>query len=229
MQDDAWSIAADGWRAQPYRVVEEKKSKDGEVTKIVDKGWACDLVPKTLVVARFFAAEQAALDAMDAELDALDAQIAELEEEYGGDEGVFADFDKVNARAIKERLDEIDGDDGADDERAVLLRWQEIDRKRAALKKQRKEADAMLDAAALGKYAELSETDIQALVVDDKWLASLRRAIAAETARSGQQLTARVRELAERYAAPLPQLARQVEALQEKVDGHLKRMGFAWA
>ena len=229
MQDDAWSIAADGWKAQPYRVVEEKKNKDGEVTKIVDKGWACDLVPKALVVARFFAAEQAALDAMDMELDALDAQIAELEEEHGGDEGVFADFEKVNARAVKERLDEIDGDDDADDERAILLRWQELDRERAALKKQRKEADVALDAAALAKYPQLAETDIQALVVDDKWLAQLQCTIAAETARSGQQLTARVRELADLYAAPLPQLAAKGESLQAKVDGHLVRMGFAWA
>jgi type I restriction enzyme M protein len=229
MQDDAWSIAADGWTAQPYRVVEEKKNKDGEVTRIVDKGWACDLVPKPLVVARFFAAEQATLDAMDVELDALGAQIAELEEEHGGDEGVFADFDKVNARAVKERLDEIDGDDDADDERAVLLRWQELDRERAALKKQRKEADAALDAAALAKYAQLTEVDVKTLVVEDKWLASLQRAIATETARSGQQLTARVRELAERYAAPLPRLAAEVETLQAKVDAHLTRMGFAWA
>lgn len=228
MQDDAWSISAEGWKAEPYRVVEEKKNKDGEVIRVIDKGWACDLVPKALVVGRFFAAEQAALDAMDAELDALDAQVAELEEEHGGDEGAFAEFDKVNAKAVRERLEEIDGDDDADGERAVLQRWQELDRERAALRKQRREADAALDAAALAKYAELGEADIQALVVDDKWLAQLQRAIDAETVRSGQQLTARVRELAERYAAPLPELAADVEVLQAKVDGHLKRMGFSW-
>ncbi len=247
MQDDAWSIAAEGWTAQPYRVVEEKKNKDGEVTKIVDKGWACDLVPKGLVVARYFAAEQAALDALDAELDALGAQITELEEENGGDEGAFADFDKVNAKAVKERLDEIaassqtpssprkrgpsdfDPDDATTEERAVLQQWHDLDRQRANLKKQRKEADAALHDVALAKYAELAEADIKALVADDKWLAQLQNAIAAETARSGQQLTARVRELAERYAAPLPQLAAEVEALQAKVDAHLRRMGFAWA
>src|SRR5690606_20584992 len=116
-----------------------------------------------------------ALDAMDLELDALDVQIAELEEEHGGDEGALAGFDKVNARAVKERLEEIDGAGDADDERAVLLRWQQLDRERAALKKQRREADAALDAAALAKYAELAEADIQALVVDDKWLAQLQR------------------------------------------------------
>jgi type I restriction enzyme M protein len=38
----------------------------------------------------------------------------------------------------------------------------------------------------------------------------------------------RVKELAERYAAPLPQIAEDVEALSAKVDAHLERMGFAW-
>lgn len=229
MQDDIWSISAEGWTAAPYRVVEEKKDKDGKVTKVVDKGWACDLVPKALVVARLFAAEQAALDAMDGELEALGAQVAELEEEHGGDEGAFAEFEKVNAKAVKERLDEIAGDAEVDEERIVLQRWQQLDRQRAALRKRRKDADAALDSAALAKYPALTETDIMALVVDDKWLASLHRSISAETARSGQRLTARVRELAERYATPLPEMAAEVEALQAKVDAHLARMGFAWA
>jgi type I restriction enzyme M protein len=191
-------------------------------------GWACDLLPMALVVAGFFAAEQAALARMGDELDALDAQIADLEEEHSGDDGVFADFDKINAKAVKERLEEIDSDAEADDERPVLQRWQDLDGERAALKKQRKEANTALDGAALAKYSELTAADIRALVVDDKWLANLQRAIAAETESSGQQLTARVRELAERYVAPLPQLAAEVETMQAKVDGHLERMGFAW-
>ncbi|MCC9002162.1 MAG: type I restriction-modification system subunit M, partial [Candidatus Competibacter sp.] len=42
MQDDVYLIAADGWVAKPARVVEtDKKGK----TK--DKGWACDLIPKS--------------------------------------------------------------------------------------------------------------------------------------------------------------------------------------
>jgi type I restriction enzyme M protein len=54
MQDDAYLIAADGWKAETYRVTEVKKNKEGKVTKTVDKGWACDLVPKALIVARYY-------------------------------------------------------------------------------------------------------------------------------------------------------------------------------
>ncbi|HKK01606.1 MAG TPA: type I restriction-modification system subunit M, partial [Desulfuromonadales bacterium] len=50
MQDDAYLIAAEGWKAETYRVIEtDKKGKEK------DKGWTCDLVPKPLIVARYFA------------------------------------------------------------------------------------------------------------------------------------------------------------------------------
>jgi len=46
--------------------------------------------------------------------------------------------------------------------------------------------------------------------------------------RISQQLTSRVRELAERYDRPLPMMAEGVTELESKVYGHLERMGFAW-
>ena len=90
MQDDAYLIAADGWVAETYRVLEEVKSgkKKGEMK---DKGWACDLIPKPYIVARYFAAEQAALDALQAELDSVSASLDELKEEHGGEEGALKD------------------------------------------------------------------------------------------------------------------------------------------
>jgi type I restriction enzyme M protein len=42
-----------------------------------------------------------------------------------------------------------------------------------------------------------------------------------------QGLAGRVRLLTERYAQPLLKITKVVEALSEKVDCHLKRMGFA--
>ena len=39
------------------------------------------------------------------------------------------------------------------------------------------------------------------------------------------RLTGRIRQLAERYATPLPQLTDEVATLAARVDGHLKRMG----
>lgn len=223
MQDDAWLIAAQGWQAEPYRIIE--KTKTG---KEKDKGWACDLIPKPLIVARYFAAEQQALDELDAKLESITAEQAELEEEHGGEDMAFSGFDKINDKAVKERRAELGNDPDSKQETAILKRWQSLNKKQSAFKKQRKLADAELDAAALAQYAELNEADIKALVVDDKWLATLERAIPGETERSSRELARRVRELADRYAAPLPTLQDDVDKLQAKVDTHLENMGFAW-
>lgn len=47
--------------------------------------------------------------------------------------------------------------------------------------------------------------------------------------RLAQRLAARVQELEERYARPLPALERDVEALGARVAAHLKKMGLVWA
>lgn len=223
MQDDCYLIAADGWKAETYRIIEtNKKGKE------VDKGWTCDLVPKPLIVARYFAEEQAKLDDLRSELEAVSAQIAELEEEHGGDEGAYADLDKINKANVNARLKELKGDKDAKDEIAALKAWVELSDKEVALKKAVKDAESELDALAYAKYPKLSEADIKALVVDDKWLATLNAAIHGELERVSQTLTQRVRTLAERYEFPMAKLAERVANLETKVNEHLEKMGFAW-
>ena len=86
----------------------------------------------------------------------------------------------------------------------------------------------MLDANAYAKYPKLTEAEIKTLVVDDKWLAALDAAIHSEMDRVSQQLTQRVKELAERYETPLPQMVNRVTEMEAKVNLHLQRMGFSW-
>jgi type I restriction enzyme M protein len=65
-------------------------------------------------------------------------------------------------------------------------------------------------------------------VVDDKWLATLAAAVQGELNRVSQTLTGRIRQLAERYAAPLPELTNEMAVLADRVDGYLKKMGAVW-
>ena len=65
-------------------------------------------------------------------------------------------------------------------------------------------------------------------MVDDKWLAALGSDIHGEMDRVSQQLTQRVKELAERYETPMPQMVSHVANLESKVNRHLKNMGFSW-
>jgi type I restriction enzyme M protein len=223
MQDDCYLIAVDGWEAETTRVIEtDKKGKEK------DKGWACDLIPKPLVVARYYAKEQAAIEQLAAKLESVIARLAELEEEHGGEDGAFSELDKVNKANVTARLKEIKGDKDAKDEAAVLNDWLKLNADEANLKRRLKELDADLDAKACAHYPKLSEAEIKALVVDDKWLAALDKDIHGEMDRISQALTHRVKELAERYETPLPRMADRVVELEAKVNRNLERMGFAW-
>ena len=223
MQDDCYLLAADGWKAETSRII--VKTKQG---KEKDKGWVCDLVPKALVVARFYAKEQQVVDKLAADLEGVSARLAELEEEHGGEDGAFSELDKVNKANVAARLREIKGDKEAKEEAAVLNAWLKLNKQEADLKKQLKEHEDLLDGWVYRKYPKLTEDEVKALVVDDKWLAALDAAIHGEMDRVSQALTRRVKELAERYETPLPALTQQVAELEERVNGHLERMGFAW-
>ena len=223
MQDDCYLLAADGWVTRTSRILEtDKKGK----TK--DRGWTCDLLPKPFIVARCFAKERDALDAKQAELDAATASLAELEEEHGGEEGILGALDKIAKAEVNARLKEIKGDADAKDEAAVLTRWLELSESEAALKRAVREQDAALDTLAYEKYSALTEAEVKTLVVDDKWMTRLDATVQGELDRVSQTLTGRIRELAERYATPLPKLTDEVATLAARVDAHLEKMGASW-
>ena len=223
MQDDCYLIAADGWKAETARVL--KKNNKG---KEVDKGWICDLVPKELVVARYFAKEQEAITELKVKLESLIAQKTELEEEQSGEEGAFSGLDKVNKACITVRMKDIKGEIDAKDEADVLNAWLKIAKEESSNNSILKEADATLDIKVYDKYPALTEEEIKTLVVEYKWLTALAASIHREIDHISQSLTHRVKELAERYEMPLPQAVNQVNDLEHKVNLHLERMGFSW-
>ncbi len=155
-----------------------------------------------------------------------DERPAELEEEHGGEDGAFSELEKINKAEVARRLKEIKGDKEAADEEKVLKQWAKLNKQESELKTAIREAESALDAAAYAKYSKLTEDEVKTLVVDDKWLATLGTAIHGEIDRVEQTLTGRVKELAERYATPLPAMTDRVAELETKVAGHLAKMGF---
>jgi len=223
MQDDCYLLSASGWIAEPTRIIE--KDKKG---KPKDKGWICDLVPKQLVVARYFPAQQSAIASLEIELEATTAQLTELEEEHGGEDGFLGALDKINKTEVNARLREIKNDPEAQDEIAILQEWIKLNDAESALKRKIKDAENALDKLAYEKYATLTEAEVKTLVVDDKWLPAIAEGVKKELDRVSQSLTGRIRQLAERYATPLPQLVDEVEELSAKVAEHLKKMGMSY-
>jgi len=223
MQDDCYLIAADGWKAETYRMIESNKKG-----KEIDKGWTCDLIPKAWVIARYFAAEQAAIDKLNQKLEQQQQQKTEMEEEHSGEDGAFSELDKINKGNILSRLKKIKGDLVAQDEEKILKQYVALLNQEAASKKAIKDAEADLDKNLLAFYPTLSIEQVKQLVVDDKWMTSLQKDINSEMERITQKLTQRVKALAERYETPISQQTDDVADLERKVNQHLQKMGFVW-
>ena len=136
------------------------------------------------------------------------------------------DKGKLSKATVATRLKDIKNDKEAADERKLLNAYLGLIEQESAANRQVKDAQKQLDAKVAAQYAKLSTDDIKALVVDDKWLTTLAVDVQTELDRVSQALTGRIKQLAERYAEPLPQLANDVAAMNAKVEAHLKMMGF---
>jgi len=237
MQDDVYLIAADGWKdaARPRAVIDDKERKIKETPDLTvkRKKYKMDLVPPALIVARYFAKEQAAIDEAQASLDEATRMLEEFVEENTGEEGLLEDATNDKGKATKTgvnaRLKEIGDDPEFADEQKALEHCLKLLETESLAKAAVKAVQEKLDKQVLAQYPKLTEAEIKTLVIEDKWLASIRTAIEGEVQRLTQRLAGRVRELEERYAQPLPELEREVEAFSEKVESHLKKMGLVWA
>ena len=241
MQDDCYIISADGWIAETYRIIVENKSK-----KKVDKGWTCDLVPKELVINRYFQTEKKAIEELNASKENIASQLTDLEEEHSstsspqssGEEGAFAELEKVNKANINAELKIINYEiktmvncelsimNEMKEKKKIFKSYLDLLKQQTATNKKIKEAEKELDEKLYAKYPNLTEADVKQLVVDDKWMQTIETAIKAEIDHISQHLTNRIKELAERYETPLPKLNTMAEALEAKVNKHLEKMGF---
>ena len=235
MQDDIHLVVADGWcaAAQPRGAMEDKGKRIHETPDLTVKRqkYKLDLVPARLVIVRYFESEQQAIDELLTAHEYAARALDEYVEEHGGEGGLMEDClndkGKATKASLKSRLTAIKGDDDSNDgeERSVLARCLALLEAEAETNKAAKAAQAALDQRVLSKYADLTETQIQTLVVDDKWLADIGVALEGEVQRLIQQLAQRIQVLEERYADPLPDLECRVAESSAKVEGHLRRMG----
>jgi type I restriction enzyme M protein len=240
IQDDCYLIADVGWQvgAQP-REIFQVKNKDGKLAwpeahdyKKGKRRFKSDLIPAPILIARYFIAERDAIEALEAQLAEVEQQLQEMMEENSGDEGLLAeviegegDKQKITVKAVKARLKEIGKDPDYADERKALHDYAALLDEQTDIKAKLKAAQDDLEAKLDAQYPKLTEEEIKQLVVDDKWLATLGDAVQGELDRVSQTLTGRIRQLAERYATPLPTLTQELATLSARVDAHLKKMG----
>jgi type I restriction enzyme M protein len=228
MKDDVYLLVEEGWVATVKRIIEKNK-KSGKET---DKGWTCDLIPKSLVIDKYLATEQQALQDMEASIESIQAEITGHQEEHAGEEGLLNEATNDKGGITKTTITAFikTNKNNAEEQEAVALAKTVLDlfTKEASLKKALKAKVAELDELTLTKFKTLTEAEVRTLVVEDKWLASLQAAIQTEIDAISQRLTSRVKELAERYENTMGELDSQAQKLEEKVAAHLKNMGLVW-
>lgn len=234
MQDDTYMVVDEGWTeaAAPRMLVKkegEKKITEKPDLTVGKEKFKVELVPPDLVIARYFREEQDAINELEAERDAVTAQMTEIAEEHGGDEGLLSealtDSGKLTSKTVKARLKDIKKDKEASEEREILQTYLDLTADESDAKKKLKEATEALYRDVFKKYSKLTEDEIKALVVEDKWLSTLSADVQGELDRVSRTLAGRTRQLAERYKTPLPTLAREVEVLSRSVEQHLEKMG----
>lgn len=241
MQDDVYIISEIGYKIELQEHRETKNKK--EIITYYN-----DLVPAPLVEKRYFPEDLEQIQVKENELADVQSQKEEFLEENCSDEGKLNGLTltyKKNIKGVNQEVTEdlYDGDSMSKGkvekfitanknnpvfaEEIILLRkYLEILAKEAKLNKEIKEIKIGLYNKVLKKYAELTVDEIKTLVVDDKWLATLKDKFEEHLNDLTQVLSKRVKEVSLRYESTVSQLEDKREALKAKVKAHLATMGY---
>ncbi len=236
MHDDVFLIMGDGWvgAAQPRPTIEDKDRKLSETPNLVIGSGRkatklkTDLIPPELVVARYFAGEQAELEALNARAEEAARAADEYIEEHAVEDGLLweaVDDGKITKALASARLKEAKREGSDANEVAALERAIALFNAESATKKAAKDAQAALDVATLRKYGDLSEADVTTLVLDDKWKTTVKNRVEGVLSSLVLDLVARTQALGERYGEALGCLEAAVDELNERMARHLVDMG----
>lgn len=235
MHDDVYLILAGGWQgaAKPRLTINDKERKLTEEPDLTigsgknARKYKMDLIPPALIVARYFADEQAKIDALTAAAEEATRAVEEYIEEHAVEDGLLADAmddDKISKALVAARLKAI-RKSGDPDEIKALQHATKLYNAEAVAKKAVRDTQTELDLATLKKYVDLTEDDVKTLVLEDKWRKVIVRRVAGEVEALTLDLVARIQQLGERYAATVSDLDEELGRLEAKVAAHLAEMG----
>lgn len=232
IHDDVFLIMNDGWlgAAKPRKTIEDKDRKLSETPDLVigsarnAQKYKMDLVPPALIVAHYFAEDQAKLDQLNVDLESATKAVDEHAEEHGADEGLLSDATNDRGKYTQQLLNAVTKQAKAAKDAETLSCAQEAlaqVKAEAAVKKKAKAAQAALDLATLKRYGDLTEAEVKTLVLDDKWRGELARRIGNETEALTLSLVDRLQALGERYEQTVADLATVIEDLERRMSSHL--------
>jgi type I restriction enzyme M protein len=236
MHDDVFIVMSEGWvnAAKPRATIVDKDRKLNETPDLVigsgkaAKKYKLDVVPPSLIVARYFAAAKANLGALGTAAETATILVQEYIDEHAVEDGTLweaIDQEKVTKRSATTRLKEAKQNGADRDEITGLEAVIRLLKDETGAKKAHKEAHASLELESLTKYGDLSEDDVLTLVLDDKWHGTVARRTTAALHSLVVDLAARIEEIGGRYGVTVADLEDEIATLNKRVTEHLAAMG----
>ncbi len=228
LQDDWFLISFNGFRsAKELRKLTPLKDKNKKANYLEEPDFVIqktyyksDLIPKNLIKQRFFEKELNELEALENALNEKEALLDEFIEEHSNEEGLF-DGLKINESVLKKELK--NATDLEDKEiLKTALEW--LEAKNKALKMKNK-AYEELELKAFHQYKNLEINEIKDLIIQDKWLKSLKNALENKILKRTNAFINALNGIISSYSNSLLELDKEVKESESKVLEHLKDLG----
>ncbi|OPG63082.1 type I restriction-modification system subunit M [Helicobacter pylori] len=228
LQDDWFLLSFNGFiNAKELRELNPLKDKNKKANYLEEPDFVIqktyyksDLIPKTLIKQRFFEKETKELEQLENALNEKEALLDEFIEEHSNEEGLF-DGLKINESILKKELKNATD---SEDKQILKTALEYLEAKNKALKMKNK-AYEELELKAFHQYKNLEINEIKDLIIQDKWLKSLKNALENKIQKRTNAFTSALNKIIQTYSNSLLELDKEVKESESKVLEHLKDLG----
>ncbi|GAA9557035.1 type I restriction-modification system subunit M [Helicobacter pylori] len=179
-----------------------------------------DLIPKNLIKQRFFEKEAQELEELENAFNEKEADFEEFIEEHSNEEGLFDEL-KINESVLKKELKNATD---LEDKEILKTALELLEAKNKALKMKNK-AYEELELKAFHQYKNLKLGEIKDLIIQDKWLKSLKNALENKILKRINAFASALNGIIQTYSNSLLELDKEVKESESKVLEHLKDLG----
>ncbi len=228
LQDDWFLLSFNGFRsAKELRELTPLKDKNKKANYLEEPDFVIqktyyksDLIPKHLIKQRFFEKEAKELEELENAINEKEALLDEFIEEHSNEEGLFYEL-KINESVLKKELKNATD---LEDKKILKTALELLEAKNKALKMKNK-AHEELELKAFHQYKNLKLGKIKDLIIQDKWLKSLKNALENKILKRINAFTSALNTIIQTYSNSLLELDKEVKESESKVLEHLKDLG----
>ncbi len=228
LQDDWFLISFNGFEsAKNLRKLTPLKDKNKKANYLEEPDFVIqktyyksDLIPKNLIKQRFFEQEAKELEELENAFNEKEADFEEFIEEHSNEEGLFYEL-KINESVLKKELKNATD---LEDKEILKTALELLEAKNKALKMKNK-AYEELELKAFHQYKNLELGEIKDLIIQDKWLKSLKNALENKILKRINAFTSALNSIIQTYSNSLLELDKEVKESESKVLEHLKDLG----